>query len=364
MTQRLTGNIFTKEGTIKYGTAEIEDGKIVSVDAKSDSREDAEYILPGLTDIHSHGCMAHDTCDASVEGLVEMANFQLSQGVTSYFPTTMTFDEERLLKVVDAVREASILVTNIKGIYLEGPFISPNKVGAQNPKYVQAPDFDMLVRLQKKANGLIRFVAIAPEVKGAAEFIRKVRTSSDPDINKIKLTIAHTTADYDTAYSAITEGADHITHLYNAMPPYNHREPGVIGAVYDSKAVAEMICDGIHIHPAVIRNTFRTLGPDRICLISDSCEAAGMPDGLYELGGQPVRKTGRRAVLDNSDTIAGSASTLLDCLRYTVFSAHVPMEQAVIAAAVTPAREAGMVPDGVIVLDKDLKGIVHERFYS
>ena len=355
MSIRFTGNIFTDERIFKYGTAEIENGAVVGLYDISDRMDpDADLLIPGLCDIHSHGCIGHDTCDASVEGLLKMAEYELSQGVTSYFPTTMTLDEDRLTAAVEAVVEASKQAKNIKGIYLEGPFISPDRLGAQNPEYVKAPDFEMLLRLQAHAKGMIRFVAIAPEVPGAEDFIRRVRESEDPAINSISLSIAHTSADYYTARSAIKAGAGQATHLYNAMTPFNHRDPGVVGAVYDSDAVAELIADGIHVHQAVIRTTFKLLGADRICLISDSCEAAGMPDGIYELGGQAVHKKGRLAVLDNGTTIAGSASTLMDCLKYSVVKAGIPMEEAVIAASLTPARKAGIEPAGLVVLDRDM----------
>ncbi|MCR5332028.1 MAG: amidohydrolase family protein, partial [Lachnospiraceae bacterium] len=153
--------------------------------------------------------------------------------------------------------------------------------------------------------------------------------------------IAHTTADYDTASAAIGAGARHITHLYNAMPPYSHRAPGVIGAAMENDDVfVELIADGIHIHPAVVRNTFRAFGPERVILISDSCEAAGMEDGEYELGGQKVFKKGRRATLSDG-TLAGSASNLMDCLRQAV-KMGVPKELAVRAATFNPAFEAGI----------------------
>ncbi len=343
MKNTFTGNILTPSHTFEYGTITTADGIITEVSLKGTGEDpSAPHIIPGLVDIHSHGCMGHDTCDGDVDAILAMARFQESQGVTSYFPTTMTLDEERLTAAVRAVAKAAKKTPVIKGIYLEGPFISVKKIGAQNPDFVQKPDIEMLKRLQQHAEGLVRFIALAPEVAGAAEFIKAVKASSDPSINSICLSIAHTAATYDRTVEAIKEGMSHVTHLYNAMPPYNHREPGVIGAVYESKVAAELICDGIHIHPAVIRNTFRMLGSDRICLISDSCEAAGMPDGDYQLGGRPVHKEGRRATMDNGTVIAGSASTLADCLKYCVTTAGIPLADAATAASTTPAREAGI----------------------
>ena len=169
----LTGNIFTEDRRFKYGEVEIEEGLIKAVRVISDGIKEGEnYILPGFTDIHTHGCVGHDTCDGDAESIIKMAEFELSQGVTSYYPTTMTFDEQRLTKVVKAVAEASKTAKNIKGIYLEGPFISLEKCGAQNPKYITKPDFGMIERLNEASEGLVWFVAIAPDTVGALDVIK------------------------------------------------------------------------------------------------------------------------------------------------------------------------------------------------
>ena len=156
------------------------------------------------------------------------------------------------------------------------------------------------------------------------------------------VSVAHTNADYDSAMAAFQKGAAHAVHLYNAMPPFTHREPGVVGAVSDSGHVtAELICDGIHIHPAVVRATFRMLGSGRIILISDSMRAAGMPDGEYTLGGQAVQVSGGRAVLASSGALAGSAVNLMECMKTAVKKMGIPLEQAVACASVNPAKRLG-----------------------
>ncbi len=336
------GNIFCEDGVFRFGELQIEGNRITGLlleergeCAPLTAEEKARKLLPGLCDLHSHGCVGHDTCEASADELYEMLEFERSQGITSYCPTTMTYDEEKLSGIMERLRACKH--PNLKGIYLEGPFISYEKKGAQNPDYIMKPDAAMLMRLQELSGGLVRFVAVAPEVEGAMEMIAATAAKKDG----VRVTLAHTAADYDTAMEAFSKGACQVTHLYNAMPPYNHREPGVIGAAYDSEAVmCEMICDGIHVHDAVIRNTFRQLGDARVILISDSMEATGMPDGTYALGGQKVIKKGRHATLVDG-TLAGSASTLFDCLKHAI-EAGVPEASAIWAATRNPAKAMGI----------------------
>lgn len=358
--ETVRGLVFTEDEVFAPGEIKYENGIIVSVTGLSEidlTKEEAEtLIVPGLVDIHSHGCFGHDTCDADREGLLSMIRFEESQGITSYFPTTMTFFEDRLTDIVKVIKDVSKETKTIKGIYLEGPFISEKRCGAQNPEFILRPDFDMLERLNEASGNLIKIVAIAPEVEGAKDFIDKCN-------GKYCLSIAHTDADYETARAAMESGVGHVTHLYNAMPPYSHREPGVIGAAMESDDVkVEMIADGIHIAPVVVRNTFRQFGKDRIILISDSMEATGMPDGQYFLGGQEVKVKGRLATL-SSGTIAGSVSTLFDCVRAAV-KMGIPREAALVSATKTPAKEVGIFDRvgslspgkdaDIVICDKDL----------
>ena len=215
---------------------------------------------------------------------------------------------------------------------MEGPFISPSKKGAQAAENIMQCDYEYFRQLQDAASGLIKLVDIAPEEPGAFEFINKAK-------DEVVISIAHTAADYDTAKKAIEHGASHATHLYNAMPPLHHRNPGVIGAVRDSqKCHAELICDGVHIHPSVIRATFAMFGAERMILISDSMRATGLEDGEYTLGGQPVTVRGNLATLHDG-TIAGSATNLMDCMRFAVKQAGIPLEDAIMCATANPAKE-------------------------
>jgi len=315
------------------------------------------YAIPGLIDIHFHGCIGHDFCEGTEEAIQIIADYELSEGITSICPATMTLAEEILSKVCIAAkahenREGAILC----GINMEGPFISLAKKGAQNSDFIKKPDAAMFYRLHKLSGEMVRLVALACEEEGAMEFIDEVK-------NDVSVSLAHTTTDYDTAMTAFSHGAKQVTHLYNAMQPFSHRAPGLVGAACDTEdCMVEIICDGIHIHPCVIRTTFKMFGDDRICLISDSMMATGMPDGNYSLGGQPVKVKGNYATLSDG-TIAGSATNLMDCMR-TAVSFGIPLESAVKCATMNPAKAIGVFHKygglsigktaNILLLDKDL----------
>lgn len=344
--RQIKGILYTGTFRFEAGVLAIEGDRIVSV--KSCGEEELteeqrnQYVLPGLVDIHFHGCAGCDFCDGTVEAMRAIAAYELTHGITTCCPATMTFSEEKLTDICTAYVSAAekekilqriLLGDVLAGIYLEGPFISAEKKGAQNPAYVQKPDIEMLRRLQDAAGGLIRIVTIAPEEEGAMECIRDGKDA-------FRFSIAHTAADYETASKAIEAGVSHVTHLYNAMPPYMHREPGVIGAAAESDVVmAELICDGHHIHPSVVRNTFRLFGAERIVLVSDSMMATGMEDGQYTLGGQDVMVKGNIATLADG-TLAGSVTNLFDCMRMAI-QMGIPREDAVRAATYNPAGAIG-----------------------
>lgn len=297
--------------------------------------------LPGLVDIHFHGAVGHDFCDASEEALQALADFEASRGVLAICPATMTFPEETLTAVMQAAAaHENTRGADLVGINMEGPFISPHKIGAQNPLYIHKPDIDMFRRLQAASGGLIKLADVAPEEDGALDFIAAAVSDG------VRVSIAHTCTDYATACRAFAAGASHMTHLYNAMPGITHREPGPIIAALEHGAEAELITDGVHIHPAVVRFTFRAFGADKVILISDSMMACGLPDGQYSLGGQAVTVRGPRAELtEHPETIAGSATCLYDCMRRAVNDMDVPLADAVRAASENPARSIGVDAD-------------------
>ena len=332
------GNIFRPDGHFHTGDLYITNGIISDSESGTPQIMDAEnlYIIPGLTDIHFHGCAGHDFCEGTHEALRAIADYELSHGITTICPATMTLPEEKLTGIMRAAKSFAKACPNFAGIYLEGPFISPAKIGAQNPAYIVRPSTEMLSRLQAESRGLIKIAVVAPEVEGGLQFVEEASRF-------VRVSLAHTVCDYDTAHKAFRRGARQMTHLYNAMNPINHRKPGPIIAAAENDAVSvELICDGVHVHPAVVRNTFRMFGADRIIFISDSMEAAGMPDGDYELGGQKVIKKGKLAALEDGKTIAGSVTNLMDCMRTAVLEMNIPLESAVKCAAVNPAKAIGL----------------------
>lgn len=330
------------------------------------------YVIPGLIDIHFHGCMGYDFCDGTPEALDAISRYQFENGVLSICPASMTLPESELTKICKNANDWAIAQADaagstdghsrLIGINLEGPFISYEKKGAQNPDYIVNASLTMLHHLNEASGGLIRLLTIAPETRDALSFIKKVHDSET--FQNIHLSLGHSTSDYETARKAFAAGADHVTHLFNAMPPLNHREPGMIGAAFDTKhCYAEMICDGVHIAPSVVRAAFAMFTDERITLISDSMMATGLTDGAYTLGGLDVNVLGKYARLSDG-TIAGSATNLMDCMR-TAVSMGIPLESAVKCASINPARSIGMEKElgsieagklgDCVILDKDLK---------
>lgn len=360
------GTVFTDRNCFAEEPVYIADEKIVGRETYEkavgeEERIDArgQYVIPGLTDIHFHGCVGSDCCDGTPEAFEKMAEYEGRQGVTTITPATMTMPEEVLERVAKAAvscdtENGAVLC----GLYMEGPFISPGKKGAQNEAYIRKPDVDLFRRLQAASGGMFRTVVVAPETEGALDFIRSV-------FREVNVSLGHTMADYELAREAMECGASELTHLYNAMMPFTHRSPGPMAAAADDATCrVEMICDGVHLHPATVRTTFRIFGDDRILLISDSMRAAGLEDGTYELGGQKVIVKGKTALLEDG-TIAGSVTSLMGCVRTAVKEMGIPLESALKCAAVNPAKAIGiydrygsLTPGkyaNVVLLDKELQ---------
>ena len=331
---RFSNVIFEKEGTMKPETEE----NCMVIDGQGC------YAIPGLIDLHFHGCMGYDFCDGTQEAIAEIAKYEASVGVTAIAPATMTLPVQELEDILKTAAEykrkaegSEYVYADLVGINMEGPFISPVKKGAQDPKNIIACSAEVAERFLEASEGLVKFIGLAPEeAEDAAAYIQKMK-------KRVNISLAHTNADYETAKAAIAAGANHAVHLYNAMPVFTHRTPGVIGAVAENENVtAELICDGIHIHPAVVRSTFQMLGKDRVILISDSICATGMTDGRYVLGGLEVDVEGKRAVLASDGTLAGSVTNLMDCVRIAVREMGIPLETAVACASVNPAKKLGI----------------------
>lgn len=342
--------VFTEDKKFTDGGIVIKDGTIEQVYTEGNRPQTEDeildgkgmYAIPGLIDLHFHGCKGDDFCDGSRDAIVRIAEYEASVGVTAIAPATMTLPVEELEQILRVAAEYkkgphSKKEADFVGINMEGPFISPAKKGAQDERNIIPCDVKVCECFLKASEGLVKFMGIAPEEsENAVAFIEEVK-------DKVNVSLAHTNADYDTAMAAFNAGADHAVHLYNAMPAFTHRAPGVIGAVYDSKHVmAEIICDGVHIHPAAVRATFEMMGEDRMILISDSMRAAGMPDGSYTLGGLDVNVVGNRATLASDGAIAGSVTNLMDCMKTAVKTMNIPLETAVACATINPAKSLGI----------------------
>lgn len=302
----VNGHIIIEESHIKAVQEGPYSGPLETIDLES------KHVLPGFIDIHIHGGYGEDFMDANALGLHHLSRSLLSEGTTSYLATTMTQSTEAIKTALDTLKtyHAQQLPHDAEmlGIHLEGPFISPDKVGAQNPAYVQRPTIQAINDLQDKADGLIKIMTFAPEIEGADEVLRHFK-------DDIIFSVGHTTADYDQMNQAADNGAKHITHLYNAASPFQHRSPGAFGAAWlNDQLSAEVIVDGVHSHPAAVAIAYRMKGRDRFYLITDAMRAKGMSDGTYDLGGQDVIVKNQTARLSDG-TLAGSILKMNEGLR-------------------------------------------------
>ena len=353
--------VYTEEFLFEEKDIQVEDGEFVSeASQKEIVYADDLYAIPGLVDIHLHGCVGKGFSDGDAEAIEKIAEYEAYHGITTIMPATMSLKEKDLIKVVRTIasyKNTSKIGAEVAGIYLEGPFMSKEKKGVHKEENLLAPDWAFVEKLQKEAKGKIKIVTVAPELPGAIEFIKE-------GSRKYRISIAHTAAGYDVSKEAFAAGATQLTHFFNGMAPFNHREPGIIGAALENdQCMAELICDEFHIHPTVINMTFRIFGAERVILVSDSMRATGMQDGEYTLGEQKVTVCEGIARLKDG-TLAGSTRNLMDCLKIAVKEMKIPLETAVRAATLNPAIAAGIqdkfgsITPGkkanAVFLDKDL----------
>ncbi len=355
------GLVFNEDCVFEKKDVYIENGIIVaSIDDVIDKTEidaNGNYVIPGLIDTHIHGATGHDFCDKDVKGLLSIAKYLKSQGITAFCPTSMTLKKDVLKEIFNtATTDLPNDCAHIVGIHMEGPFLSSEKKGAQDDKFIVNPEISMFKELNEACNNMIKIITMAPECEGGLDFIKEMSKT-------VSISLGHTTAKYDIAKQAFDFGSTRVTHLFNAMPAFNHRDPSVVGAALDNENVfVELISDGIHIHPSMIRATFKMFGDDRVVLVSDAMMATGMENGTYELGGQKVTMKDRKAVLDDG-TIAGSATNLFDCMKKAV-SFGIPLESAIKSCTKTAAvsidvfDKMGSISVGkvanIVIMDKDL----------
>lgn len=327
------------EGLVPAG--EIEDAEVIDAGGR--------YVSPGFIDLHIHGYLGEDASDGSAEGIRKMARGIAANGVTSFFPTTMTVESGHLERVFDLFRalrqesrEASWTGAEILGVNAEGPFINPRKKGAQAEEHILPPSEAFI----RKNADIIRLFTLAPEMPGGMKSIRGLTRDTD-----VLVSIGHTGATYDQAMEAIEAGAGHVTHLFNAMTPLNHREPGVVGAALGTGVSVELIADTFHVHPALFSWLAKVKG-EQLILVTDCTRAGGLPDGEYTLGGQPIFVRGIECRLADG-TIAGSVLKMNEAVRNLWRHTALPLHEIVNMASLYPARRTGMRHKGSLEQGRD-----------
>ena len=294
-----------------------------------------KWIAPGLVDTHIHGFMGHDVMDNDFEGIKVMSKGLLSCGVNSFLPTTMTSDVETLNQVSQTIGNhyQEVQGAKIRGIFFEGPFFTEEHKGAQNPQFFHDPNLDTFHHWQKLSGGLIKKIAIAPEREGAVGFTESVVKEG------VAVALAHSSATYGQAKRAVSSGASIFVHTYNGMSGLNHREPGMVGAAMTTKdTVAELICDGHHVHPAAAEVLIKAKTPECVALVTDCMRAGGMPEGDYTLGEFSVEVKNGAARLKENGSLAGSILKLLDAVKNICDWDIATVEEAIRMASIVPAK--------------------------
>ncbi len=299
------------------------------------------WLIPGFIDLHVHGGGGAQFTSASVEQCLKAARVHAEHGTTSLLATTVTAAPEQLAQAVRAIARAAEADDGsgaaLLGCHLEGPFLNPKRCGAMDPAWMRRPDRDELGGLIDAGGGCVKLVAVAPELPGALELVAFARDHG------IIAAVGHSDATYEEANAAFDAGARHAIHLFNAMRPFHHREPGIVGAALERRGVScELIADGHHVHPSALRLASAMKGTGGAALVTDAVEAAGMPDGSYRLGEAEIRVAGGRAVLADRDSLAGSTLTMDAAVRGAVELIGVPLPDAVTMATATPAKVIGL----------------------
>ncbi|MEK4196633.1 N-acetylglucosamine-6-phosphate deacetylase [Paenibacillus sp. FSL L8-0323] len=349
--QLLFGKVLTPQGLIEHGVIAVSGEQIhYAGDAAwlperyahwPASGQATDLLIPGFVDVHVHGGAGHDFMYSDTESLNAITKFHSSQGTTTMLATTMTASKSAIDQVfseVSAYRAAEMPYTQIAGMHLEGPFISPKWSGAQNPEHIVPANIEWLAQWENDYPGMIRQVTLAPEREGALEAILWLRKHG------ITAALGHTDASFEEVIAAADAGLNQAVHMFNAMTPLHHRKPGAAGAIlFDKRIRAEIIADGIHVHPAAISILTRLKKENNLLLITDAMSATGLSDGEYTIGDLPVLvQDGIATLKDNPAALAGSTLTMIRGFRYLIQEVGLSLEEASRAASLTPAASIGM----------------------
>ena len=358
-------SIYAEAEKIEQGYIVIENGKIKSIEKMTRFKEEdwkqaqvidfpnGKKLIPGFVDIHIHGANNADAMDATPDALEIMAKTLPMEGTTSFLATTMTQPvediEKALANIGDYIASSSQEgLAEIIGIHLEGPFISEKRAGAQPLDAIKKPDKDLFIKWQELSQDQIKLVTMAPEQQGGRELIQYLKSEG------IVPSMGHSDAVYEEVLAAIEAGVNHVTHLYNGMRGLHHRDPGVAGgALLHPELITEMIVDGIHIHPSIVKLTYQQKGADAIILITDSMRAKWLEDGISSLGGQKVIVKEGKALLENG-ALAGSTLKMIDAIHNMMDYTDCSLEEAIQMASYNPARQIGLLDrKGSIATGKD-----------
>jgi N-acetylglucosamine-6-phosphate deacetylase len=347
----LKGDIVLPDRILSQGVVEITGERITDIYAQSDRTWDGRsyfidysghYISPGFIDLHVHGALGRDFMDADMESFNIIGGHLARTGVTSYLATTLSAPFGSILNVIETVKKSPLypLVSKPLGVHIEGPFLNIDECGAQNAKFIKKITEDDIRLLIEATQRLKTIVTLAPEVKDNMRFIQTLRE------NGIVVSVGHSSASYEQTLEGIKAGISHATHFFNAMPEFHHREPGVVGAVLESEIVTvELICDGIHVHPASVRLVLERKGIDNVCLITDSILAAGLGDGDYVLGKLNITVKGDETRLKDGSSLAGSVLTMNKAVKNVLDWTDLSLNKVVSMASLNPARVLGLHKD-------------------
>ncbi|WP_100404339.1 N-acetylglucosamine-6-phosphate deacetylase [Bacillus solitudinis] len=340
--------VYKENETYESGYVKIKDEQIIEIGPMANYEFNSldevimfspDYsLIPGFIDLHIHGLNGSDIMDNNLKSLSTIAQTLPKEGTTSFLATTITQSTENIEAALTNIStyQSSNPEAEILGIHLEGPFISSLRAGAQPIPYIKKPDIELFDRWQMLSGNMIKLVTLAPESETGLAFVSHLTKSG------VIASIGHSDATYTQVQDAIDQGLSHVTHLYNGMRGFHHREPGVAGAALSNKQLmVEMIVDGIHIHPAIVNSTYRAKKAEEIILITDSMRAKGLSDGVYDLGGQQVNVSNGKALLQDG-TLAGSILTMNQAVKNMISFTGCTLEEITVMASKNPAKQIGV----------------------